>query len=126
MRLAHPAKGDTGKIRSEMSSRSRHYASGPAARPVTKGHAKAEARKRTRQRYARSQGLPWFKIAVGTIAVLLVAMLGFNFLTTGYGKLSAQSTSYAFGDVPWRGGFVYTKLPINVVGDTTVNDIVST
>ena len=93
-----------------MSSRSKHYASGPAARPITKGHAKAEAR----QRYARSQGKPWLKIAVGTIAVLLMALLGFHFLTTGYGMLSAQSTSYAFGDVPWKGDFVYTKFPISV------------
>jgi len=111
-----------------MSSKSRHYAAAPAARPITKGHARAEARKRSRQGYAR-HGLPWLKIGVGLVGVLLVAVLGFNFLTTlttGYGKLSAQSTSFAFGDVPWRGGDVYTKFPITVEGNTTVNDIAST
>ena len=113
-----------------MRSRARHYSSAPAAAPAagpaTKSHAKAEVRKKARQRYERSQGLQWLKIAAGLVAVLLVAMLGLSFLTTGYGKLSAQSTSYAFGDVPWRGGFVTTKFPLNVEGDTTVNDIQST
>lgn len=109
-----------------MSSKSRQYAAAPAARPITKGHIKAEVRKRSRQRYGQSRGLPWLKISLGGVGVLLIAMLGVNFLTTGYGKLSTQSTSFAFGDVPWRGGYVYTKFPITVEGDTTVNDIVST
>jgi hypothetical protein len=112
-----------------MSSRPKQYAAAPAVpgrKPIAKGHAKAEARKRSRQRYGQSRGLPWLKIGVGTVAVLLIALLGLNFLNTGSGKLSAQSTSYAFGDVPWRGGYVYTKFPITVEGNTTVNDIAST
>lgn len=109
-----------------MSSKAKQYDAARDMKPVTKGHIKAEARKRARQRYGKSQGLPWFKIAVGTVAVLLIAMLGFNLINTGYGKLSAQSTSYSFGDVPWRGGFVTTQFPLNIEGDTTVNDIVST
>jgi hypothetical protein len=109
-----------------MSSKAKQYNAAHGIRPVTKGHVKAEARKRARQRYARSEGLPWFKIVVGTVAVLLIAMLGFNFMNTGYGKLSAQTTNYSFGDVPWRGGFVTTQFPLNVEGNTTVNDIVST
>jgi hypothetical protein len=108
-----------------MSSRAKQY-SAPGMKQVTKGHARAEARKRARQRYSRNHGLPWFKIGVGTVAVLLIAVLGFNFIDTGYGKLSARSTGYAFGDVPWKGGFVYTKFPINVEGATTVTGIQST
>lgn len=70
--------------------------------------------------------MPWLKIAVGLAGMLLVAALGFTFLSGGSGKLVAQSTSHAFGDVPWRGGLVSTKFPLAVDGDTTVNDIVST
>jgi hypothetical protein len=109
-----------------MSSKAKHYAASSAARSVTKGHTKAEARKRSRQRYTQSQGLPWLKIAVGAVAVVLIAAFAFSFVNTSYGKISAQSTSYAFGDVPWKGGFVYTQFPITVEGDTTVNDIQST
>jgi hypothetical protein len=112
--------------RSEMSSKAKQYDGVHGMKTTTKGHAKAEARRRARQRYGRSQGLPWFKIAVGAVAVLLIAMLGFNFMNTGYGKLSAQSTNYSFGNVPWRGGLVTTQFPLNVEGDTMVNDIVST
>jgi hypothetical protein len=105
-----------------MSSKTRQY----AAANVPKGHAKAEARKRVRQQYGRRRGLPWFKIGVGAFAVLLIGLLALNFANTSFGKIAAQSTSYAFGDVPWRGGFVTTQFPITVEGDTTVNDIVST
>jgi hypothetical protein len=70
--------------------------------------------------------VPWFKIGVGSFAVVLVALLAFNFATTGYGRIAAQSTSFDFGDVPWRGGFVNTQFPVTVEGDVTVNDIVST
>ncbi len=113
-----------------MGSRARYHAATLASSPVTKGHAKgharAEARKRTRQRYGRSQGKPWLKITTGLVGVLLVAILGFSFLTASNGKLSAQDTNYSFGDVPWRGGLVTTTFALTVEGDTTVNDIVST
>ena len=109
-----------------MSSRAKSYTTAPATRPVTKGHAKAEVRKRARQTYGRNRELPWPAIGIGLFAVLLVALLGYNFLTVERGKLSAQSTSYAFGDVPWKGGYVTTKFALNVDGDTTVNDIQST
>lgn len=107
-----------------MSSKVKHQAA--AAMPVIKGHAKAEARKQARQRYARSRGLPWLKISAGAVLALVVGLLAFNFLTTGYGKLTPQSANYAFGDVPWKDGFVTTQFPITVEGDITVNDIVST
>jgi hypothetical protein len=105
-----------------MSTKARQY----AATSANKGHAKAEARKRARQQYARRRGLPWFKIGVGAFAVLLVGLLALNFATTARGTLSAQSTSFAFGDVPWRGGLVTTQFPLTVEGDATVVDIVST
>jgi len=70
--------------------------------------------------------VPWLGIGAGVVGALLVAVLAFNFVGTAYGKLSAQSTNYSFGDVPWRGGYVYTKFPLSVEGDTTVNEIQST
>ncbi len=115
-----------------MSSKARYDAAPQHAKASTgsasKGHAKARANahKRARQRYARSQSLPWLKIVIGIVAVLLVAMFGYNFLTTGYGKLSVQNTTYAFGDVPLKGGYIYTRFPITVEGNTTVTDITST
>jgi hypothetical protein len=129
-RPANLTFGDGLEKRSDMSSKTRQYAAGSGS----KGHAKAVARKRARQTYGRSQGFPWFKIGVGSFAVVIIAILGFSFVTsppgnsgtTGYGKLSAQSTNYDFGDVPWRGGFVTTQFPLTVEGDVTVKDIVST
>jgi len=110
-----------------MSSKTRQYAARQyAAGSVPKGHARAAARKRARQGYGRRQGLPWFKIGVGSFAFVLVALQAFNFANTGYGKITAESSSYEFGDVPFKGGFIFTQFPITVDGDVTVNDIVST
>ncbi len=114
--------------------RSRQYSAGSGSGAVPKGHAKAAARTRARQAYVTRQGLPWFKIGVGAFAVAIVAILAFSFVfspnanyaRTGYGKLSAQSTNFSFGDVPWRGGFVTTQFALTVEGDVTVNEIVST
>jgi hypothetical protein len=107
-----------------MSSKAKHY----AAPPATKEHARTAAR-RPQRRYERRRGVAWLPVAAGLVLTLVVGIVAFTILngaTAGRGVLTAQSTSYAFGDVPWRGGYVTTRFALTVDGDTTVNDIVST
>ena len=43
------------------------------------------------------------------------------------GRLSvAANTSYDFGQVPYKGGLITTRFPLNVEGDAVVTDITTT
>jgi hypothetical protein len=109
---------------SKMSSKAKHYVA-PAA---TREHARTAAR-RPQRRYERRREVPWLPVAAGLVLTLVVgiaAFIVFNGATAGRGVLTAPSTRYAFGDVPWQGGYVTTRFALTVDGDTTVNDIVST
>jgi hypothetical protein len=108
---------------SKMSSKAKHY----AASAATREHARTAARRPPR-RYERRRGVSWVPIAAGLVLTLVVGLAAFSVFNgaAGRGVLTAGSTSYAFGDVPWQGGYVTTRFALTVDGDTTVNDIVST
>lgn len=100
-----------------MSSKAKHLAVGVPAKAHTHAHQRA--------RRVRSRQLPWAAIVAAALLIAVVAFVA-NGILRESGRLVAANTNYNFGQVAYKGGFITTRFPLTVDGDTRVTDITTT